>query len=147
MKFRGFEVITEYKDKNIELPERQTKGSAGYDLASAIDFVIEPNKVAIIPTGLKVYMLEDEVVYIYPRSSVATKRGLVMPNSAGIIDSDYYNNPKNEGHIHIALYNISGETINIKKGERLAQAIFSKYLLKDNDDVETTRTGGFGSTN
>ncbi len=116
MKSRGFEIITEYQEKGINIPERQTKGSAGYDLASAVDYTIEPKKVALIPTGLKMYMQEDEVVYIYPRSSVAIKQGLVMPNSAGIIDSDYYNNPKNEGHVHIALYNITDEAIEIKKG-------------------------------
>ena len=146
---RGFEIIGEYLDKGIEIPTRKTKLSAGYDLASATDLIIEPNEMKFVPTGLKAYFENDEVLKIYIRSSMAVKCGLMLINNVGIIDADYYNNEKNEGHIFVPLKNLSDKTILIKKGDRIAQGIFQKYLLADNDNFETgaDRNGGFGSTN
>lgn len=146
---RGFEIISEYSDKNIEIPTRKTTFSAGYDLASAVDVKIEPNEMKLIPTGLKAYMQKDEVLMIYIRSSIAVKCGLMLMNNVGIIDADYYGNNKNEGHIFAPIKNLNNETVFIKKGERIAQGIFQKYLLADNDSFEKgeKRIGGFGSTN
>lgn len=147
MKNRGFEVISTVNKEDVFLPKRATKASAGYDLSSIEEVVIAPKTLAFIKTGLKAYMLEDEVLELYARSSLATKRRLVLMNSVGIIDSDYYNNPKNEGHILIALYNHSNEEQVIGKGERIAQGIFKKYLKTDDDTAVEKRRGGFGSSN
>lgn len=92
-------------------------------------------------------MEKDEVLNIYPRSSLFKKKSLILTNSVGIIDADYYDNHDNEGHILISLYNVGEESVSIQKGERIAQAIFGKYLLADEDDfISGSRLGGFGST-
>ena len=147
MKTRGFEIVTGYEEQVKELPSRQTKSSAGYDLSAIEDVTIDPGQVVLVKTGLKAYMLEDEVLELYIRSSMATKRQLILINSVGIIDSDYYNNPENEGHILIPIYNTSNKPQLIKKGERIAQGIFKKYLKVDHDEEKGKRSGGFGSSN
>lgn len=146
-KVRGFEIISSYVDEDVQLPKRQTEHSAGYDLAAIETVEIKPQTAVLVKTGLKAYMLPDEVLELYIRSSMATKRQLILLNSVGIIDSDYYNNPKNEGHILIPLYNLSNETQVIHKGERIAQGIFKKYLTIDGDVPGGMRLGGFGSSN
>ena len=92
-------------------------------------------------------MADDEVLILANRSSNPGKKGLILANSIGVIDKDYYENPDNDGHIMFAFYNIKDEDIEIKKGECIGQAIFQKYLIADNDSAEGERTGGFGSTN
>ena len=148
-KIRGFEVVKGFEDKEINLPERKTKYSAGYDIEAAEDVIIPSFKKGINPTlvktGIKVYMPDDEVVLLY-NSSNPKKKGLIMANSVGVIDKDYYGNPDNDGHIMFAFYNIKEEDIEIKKGEAIGQALFQKYLITDNDKAEGKRMGGFGST-
>ena len=100
----------------------------------------------LVKTGLKAYMPEDEYLMLCNRSSNPKKKGLVMANSIGIIDSDYYENPDNDGHFMFAFFNIKAEDIEIKKGDVIGQAIFQKYLTVDNDKAEGERVGGFGST-
>lgn len=146
MKTRGFEVISSYADEGIHIPERKTSGSSGYDLEASDDCIIWPHVVTAVPTGLKAYMMDDEYLSIFIRSSLAFKDGLMLANNTGIIDSDYYNNPDNEGHIMVGLYNTSDKPVSIKKGDRIAQGIFMKYLTCDNDCSGGQRTGGFGST-
>lgn len=150
MRSRGFEVIKEYEDKDINLPVRKTKFSAGYDIEAAEDIVIPkfvPGvKPTLIKTGLKAYMEDDEVLYLYNRSSNPKKKGLILANSVGVVDKDYYNNPDNEGHIMFAFFNIKDEDVEIKKGEAIGQGVFAKYLVTDDDNSEGERVGGFGST-
>lgn len=147
MRKRGFEIISTYKDKNINLPSRKTAKSAGYDLEAGTDVLIEAGKTAIIPTGLKAYMLDDEYLGIHIRSSLAFKKHLNLINAQGIIDADYYNNPDNEGHIMIGIINFGTEDVQIKKGMRIAQAIFYNFLTVDDEILDDTiRQGGFGST-
>ena len=148
VKVRGFEICSDYLDKDIHLPVRKTKYSAGYDIECALDTVIPANnKIPIfVPTGIKVYMDDDEVLFLYNRSSNPKKKGLVLANSVGVIDKDYYNNDDNEGHIMFAFYNIKDEDIIIKKGEAIGQGVFSKYLISDDDKATGNRIGGFGST-
>ena len=91
-------------------------------------------------------MQDDEMLLLYNRSSNPKKKGLIMANSVGVIDKDYYENPENDGHFMFAFYNIKEEDIEIKKGEAIGQAIFQKYLVSDDDVAEGERLGGFGST-
>jgi dUTP pyrophosphatase len=144
---RKFEVIQSYLDKDIKIPERATKYSAGYDLASAENITINPGEIKLVPTGLKADMPEDEALFVYPRSSLGIKRRLTMSNNVGVVDKDYYNNAENEGHIMIPIYNFGTEVQVIKKGERIAQGIFQKYGITDNDSAKNLRKGGFGSSN
>jgi len=143
---RGFEIVSFFKDEGINLPQRKTRASAGYDLEAAEDVVLQPGEVKLIPTGVKAFMEEDEVLLIYLRSSLAVKRGLLLANGVGVVDADYYDNPENEGHIMVPLYNPQKQPVIIKKGERIAQGIFTKYLKTDDDQAAAARTGGFGST-
>lgn len=105
---RGFEKVSGYE--YVNLPQRKTKQSAGYDIESAIDDVITPGETKLIPTGLKAYMGENEWMGIYIRSSIAVKYGIVLANSVAVIDSDYYNNPDNwtEGGRDTARYRAIG---------------------------------------
>ncbi len=150
MKIRGFEVVKEYEDKGINLPVRKTKHSAAYDIEAAEKIVLpsfkKGMKPTLIPTGLKAYMQSDEVLLIVPRSSGPKKQGISFPHNVGVVDSDYYDNPDNEGHIFVQCINLKDEDVVIKKGEAVAQAIFQKYLTVDDDNAEGERTGGFGST-
>ncbi len=142
---RGFEKVT-YIEAGV-IPKRGTSKSAGYDFSTIEEIEIKPNSVILIKTGIKSYMMSDEVLQVYVRSSVGFKKNLMLANTVGIIDSDYYNNENNEGHIMIALYNYGKETQFLEKGERIAQGVFSKYLVADNDDNQIQRSGGYGSTN
>lgn len=151
MKTRGFEVVKtenrKFAAETISLPLRGDKGSAGYDFFSNETVDIAPLKQHIFWTDVKSYMLEDEVLKVYIRSSVGIKKGLVLSNGTGIIDSSYYNNPGNDGNIGIAIRNQSGENVRVEKGERIAQGVFEKYLLADEDNVANeARIGGVGST-
>ncbi len=150
-KIRGFEIAKGFEDKNINLPIRKTKYSAGYDIEAAEDVTIPSFKKGtnptLIKTGLKAYMQDDEMLLLYNRSSNPKKKGLILANSVGVVDKDYYGNSDNDGHIMFAFYNIKEEDIEIKKGEVIGQGIFQKYLVTDNDSAEGERMGGFGSTN
>lgn len=141
---RGFEKVSGYE--YVNLPKRKTKQSAGYDIESAVNVVINPGETKLIQTGLKAYMCENEWMGIYIRSSIAVKYGIVLANSVAVIDSDYYNNPDNEGHIMIALMNTSEMPYTVKKGDRIAQGIFHQYYKVDGDSADGDRTGGIGST-
>ena len=146
---RGFEIVDEYKDKGINLPVRKTKFSAGYDVEAAEDVVIPAykfgTKPTLIPTGLKAYCAEDEYYMLVNRSS-GPKKGFVMANSIGIVDSDYYNNESNEGHFYFQYFNFSDKDLEVKKGDVIGQVIFQKYLVTDDDNATGMRAGGFGST-
>lgn len=150
MKIRGFEIASGWEDKEIKLPIRKTANSAAYDLEAAEDIVLpsfeKGMKPTLIPTGLKSYMASDEVLIIVPRSSSPKKQGISFPHSMGVIDSDYYENPDNDGHIFVQVINLKDEDVVIKKGDTVAQAMFQKYLTVDNDNATGERLGGFGST-
>ena len=150
MKQRGFEIAKGWEDKEINLPVRKTKYSAAYDLEAAEETIIPSFKSGmtptLIPTGLKAYMQGDEVLKLFPRSSGPKKQGILFPHSVGIIDKDYYGNEDNDGHLLVQCINIKDEDVIIKKGEAIAQAMFQKYLIIDDDNANGTRTGGFGST-
>ena len=118
-KNRGFEIAKGFEDKNINLPERKTKYSAGYDVEAAEDVIIPSFKKGIKPTlvktGIKAYMKDDEYLMLVNRSSNPGKKGLILANSLGIVDKDYYGNEDNDGHIMFAFFNIKDEDVEIKK--------------------------------
>lgn len=144
---RGFEKVSKYREQAI-LPERQTQHAAGYDFHALETTVLAPQQVTLIPTGVKAYMPETEFLGLYLRSSIAVKKQVVMINSVGIVDADYYNNPDNEGHIYFACYNLSQEAVTITAGERIGQGIFQPFLRTATEEViSQSRQGGFGSTN
>lgn len=154
---RGFEICKGYENKGINLPKRQTKHAVGYDVEAAEDTLVpslfkqvlenaEQIKPTLIKTGVKAYFGEDEVMYLFNRSSGPSKRGLVTANSVGVFECDYYSNPTNDGEILVSVYNFSNQDITVKKGERIAQLVFQKFLIADNDNASGIRQGGFGST-
>lgn len=161
-KIRGFEeVANEHKAyvenvsfhgirktfyPDVELPVRADPRSAGYDFFLPIDVILDPNQRLIVWSNVKAYMQDDEVLKIYPRSSHGNK-GLMLSTTVGIIDASYYSNPKNDGNIGLALYNTAPRSMVLKRGDRIAQGIFTKYLTADNDEVlKATREGGMGSS-
>ena len=147
MMMRGFKIAKGYEDKNIQLPKRSTLKSAGYDFETCEDLTILPHTIELAETGIKAYMQDDEVLKIYPRSSLPKKYGLTIPNNVGIIDADYYNNPDNDGAIFVSLYNFTDQKVFVPKGTRVAQGIFIKYLKAEEDQpLNNHRLGGFGST-
>ncbi len=140
--------LTEKEYNEITLPHRATPQSAGYDFHILEDLTLKPGEIKKVPTAIKANMNSDEVLMIYIRSSLGFKYNMRMCNQTGIIDSDYYNNKDNEGHIFIAIQNEGQETVNLKANDRFAQGIFMKYLTTDNEEeITSTRTGGIGSTN
>ncbi len=132
---------------DLKLPERKTKCSSGYDFYCPRDLIVRAHSSLLIPTGIKVMMDDNMFLALYIRSSMAIKNNLRLVNQVGIIDSDYYNNSDNEGHIMVCLYNDSDEDRKLKKNERIVQGIFQKFYLTDNDNVSNIRMGGIGSTN
>ncbi len=142
---RGFEVAHGFEDKGVKLPKRATILSAGYDFRALSDVTIEPHKTAKVKTGVKAYMMGDEALMLYPRSSMGIKRGINLANGVAVIDADYYNNKDNDGHIIICLYNMTDTQQVIKAGERIAQGVFTKYHTAG-DIPCNVRTGGTGST-
>jgi dUTP pyrophosphatase len=146
MRERGFEVISAFEGQGIHLPVRKTARSAGYDIESAADVVLQPGELCLVPTGLKAFMKDDEFLAIYIRSSMAIKHHLLLVNCTGIIDADYYNNEDNEGHIMVAVRNEGDKPFAIHKGERIAQGIFQPFLKTFDDEAEGLRKGGVGST-
>lgn len=155
---RKFEVIsinqfnkdfkdTDTKYDDIIIPKRSTKFSAGYDFYMPYDLTVKKNEVVLIPTGIKVMLNSDEFLGIYIRSSLGFKYNLRMCNQVGIIDSDYYNNTSNEGHIFVKLKNEGDNDIILKKYDRYVQGIIQKYYIVDNEkEIEDIRVGGIGSS-
>ena len=172
-----FEVVSKYAADDVALPKRATANSAGYDFEVAEDILIEPYrhlqevmanstlyqpytlnsikaitketaaKPTLVPTGIKCKMASDEYLEISVRSSCPLKHWLILANGVGIIDSDYYNNPDNEGEIFFQIINLSAFPIFLKKGDKIGQGIIKKYIITEDDDASGERAGGFGSTN
>ena len=151
VKNRGFEVVDDRyrKHPNIDIqrPKRSTKDSAGYDICTPVEIRIPAGGISeAVQTDIKAYMLDDEVLEIYPRSSLGFKKSLMLINTVGIIDSDYYSNPDNDGNIGFKLKNLTDKEVVIEAGEKIMQGIFNKYLKTDDDNTLEERTGGIGST-
>ena len=122
MKIRGFELVEKYKNETDLLPVRETAHAAGYDLKAAETVTIQPGEIKLVPTGLKAYMQDGEVLYLYDRSS------------------------GNEGLMYGQFINITDKPVTIEKGTRMVQAVFAPFLVADGDNANGKRVGGFGST-
>lgn len=135
---------------NIKIPERKTKFASGYDFVTPVDFDLNPGQRITIPTGIKCYFSEEEAkqyhLQLHVRSSVGIRKGIVLSNSTGIIDGDYYNSEETEGDMLIALWNTGTEYIHFSAGDRIIQGIFVPHGLVADDNTETLRVGGVGST-
>ncbi len=137
--------IAESAYSAIRLPERATSGSAGYDFYAPFAFQAEPGEEIKIPTGIRAYIEPGWVLTLYPRSGLGFKFRLMLNNTVGVIDSDYYYSD-NEGHIHIKLFNGGSRRLEIAAGEAFAQGIFLPFGITQDDSATAKRNGGFGST-
>jgi len=176
---RRFELVDKkfrtLDDVSVCLPIRGTKNSAGYDFVATKDLIIPPQETVTFKTDVKAFMQPDEMLIIDIRSSLGIKKDLMISNTLGIIDSDFYDNPDNGGNILIALRNLKpafkilgtkplrigtetfwipeiedlqiANTVKIQAGEQVAQGIFVKFLEADNCNSDVVRGGGIGSTN
>jgi dUTP pyrophosphatase len=131
---------------DLPLPSRQTPGAAGYDVASAeADFVLEPGERKAVATGLVFELPEGMEMQVRPRSGLALRHGLTLPNAPGTIDPDY------RGELQVILQNGGAEPVTIRRGERIAQLVFAHFAapaLRETDSLAATARGegGFGST-
>jgi len=171
---RGFAVAKGWKTKGVNIPQRQTTNAAGYDFECAEEVVIPSIWTQIISklmfrtpwdkkdstdmekgitpvlvhTGVKSFMGEDEGLFLYTRSSNPLKNFLLLGNGVGVVDSDYFENPKNDGEIMFQFLNFGIKPKTIKKGDRIGQGVFKNFLKADNNiPVDQQRKGGHGSTN
>ena len=182
-----FEKVSKFADVDINLPQRKTAESAGYDMEVAEDTLIpsyhnlirvmkdvvspfvafedgqiQPRalnlndvanltkllktKPTLVSTGMKCKLDPGTYLELSVRSSCPLKYWLIMGNSVGIIDADYYNNPDNEGEIFFQMINLSPFDIVLKKGDIIGQGIIKPYLTTEDDSASGERMGGFGST-
>lgn len=133
--------------ESIRLPQRATKGSAGYDFYAPTDIVLQPGEGARVFTGIRVEMDESWALTCYPRSGLGFKFRMQLDNTVGIIDSDFFYSD-NEGHIQAKITNDSrtGKTLTIPAGTGFMQGIFLEYGVTVDDDASALRNGGLGST-
>ena len=198
-----FEKVSKFANVDINLPQRKTADSAGYDMEVAEDIIVPPydeinysmkmalvksflqlgfseeeyieqkeanrlaeeivntpktldevatitkrldTKPTLVSTGMKCQLDPGTYLELSVRSSAPLKYWLVLANSVGVIDADYYNNPDNEGEIFFQIINLSPFPIQLKKGDIIGQGIFKEYLTTEDDAAGGERTGGFGST-
>ena len=146
---RYFEIVKDKFRKNqgeIKLPTRATTNSAGYDFYSPINITIKPDESVMVWSDIKAHMYYDNALIIIPRSSMG-KQPIMIANTVGLIDNDYYGNEDNDGNIGFRLLNLGKTPYEIKVGDRIGQGIFIKYGTVKDDNTISKRSGGFGSTN
>lgn len=133
-------------DPSVPVPKYETPGSAGFDLAASADLTIEPGQIALVPTGLVIEVPAGHFLGIFARSSTPLKRGLVVANGVGVVDSDYCG-PEDE--IRVQVMNVTRAPVEIRRGDRLAQGVvipFARVDWEDTDAPARPSRGGFGST-
>lgn len=144
---RRFEWIPGFVSEGLSLPRRQTGRAAGYDLPLGADVTIPAGEIVLAPTGVRAVCPPGEFLAIFPRSSLAQKKRLILANGVGVIDADYYDNPDNAGHILLPLWNLGPQDVFLARGERVAQAVFLAHRTVDDESPPGgARTGGFGSS-
>ena len=145
---RFFEIVKDEFRKNegeVKLPTRATQHSAGYDFYSPVEVTIQPNESVLIFTDIKAHMYYDNALMLIPRSSMG-KHPVMIANTIGLIDCDYYNNTDNDGNIGFRLLNLGSTPYEIKVGDRIGQGVFIKYGTVKDDQATAIRSGGYGST-
>jgi dUTP pyrophosphatase len=131
---------------DLPLPTRATPGSAGYDVRSAEpDFVLPPGAIRAVSTGLEMELPEGMECQVRPRSGLAARHGILVPNAPGTIDPDY------RGELKVLLLNAGQEEVVLARGERIAQLVFARFEAPAVQEVEELSAtirgeGGFGST-
>jgi len=133
------------RDPSVPLPTYGTPGAAGFDLAAGEDVEVPPRQIRLIGTGLVVKVPEGYFLAIFARSSTPLKRGLMVANGVGVIDSDYCG-PNDE--VKIQVINVSEQPVIVRRGERIAQGIVlpaPRAQFVEGDAADSSR-GGFGST-
>lgn len=134
--------------KTLKKPFRATKNAVCYDCFSPIDIEIPPQSTRLVFINFKAYCNEDEGFFLASTSGLG-KKGIILANGIGIIESDYADNETNDGNIGFLLHNLNKEPYYFKAGDKIGQIFFMKYLITDDDAESNTnakRTGGFGST-
>ena len=137
--------------EGAKLPVRGSASAAGYDLYACLDgdqeLTIPPHSTAMLPTGLSFALPEGTFGAVVARSGLASKQGLRPANCLGVIDSDYAHSD-NEGHIFMRMTNDNreGKGLRVPAGTAFAQGVFLPYGITVDDDVQTVRNGGLGST-
>lgn len=145
---RYFEVVKDEFRKNegeIKLPIRATEHSVAYDFYSPINVTIQPKEMVLIWTDVKAHMYHDNALLLNVRSSMGNQP-IMIANTQGWVESDYCDNPKNDGNIGFNLFNLGDTPYEIKKGDRIGQGMFIKRLITKDDNTTTKREGGFGSS-
>lgn len=149
---RGFEPVPyehlqmHTRQEYVKLPERGSKSAAGYDFVTPVGLRIAPGAKVFFWTDVCAYMQEGEVLLLDVRSSAGTKKDVMLSNTIGVVDVDYYHNPKNGGNIGISLRNNSTEVVTFEVNERVVQGIFVPFLPADDGNTDEERKGGFGSS-
>ncbi len=131
---------------SISLPRYESDGAAAFDLAASADTIIQPGQVALVPTGLVIEVPAGMFLGIFARSSTPLKRGLMVANGVGVVDSDYCG-PGDE--VKIAVLNFSPSPVHVAAGDRIAQGILlpaPRVVWEEADTITTDSRGGFGST-
>lgn len=132
--------------EGIPMPKRSSVGSAGYDIHTPYGFTLKPGEEVKVPTGLKCRMNDGWFLMAVPRSGLGFKYYTRLANTVGIIDASYYNNVDNEGHMFVKLRNEGTKDLVVEKYDRICQMIFVPYGITEDDNVNTERIGGFGSS-
>jgi dUTP pyrophosphatase len=129
----------------VPLPSYQTAGAAGFDLAASADLVVPPGEIRLVPTGLVIEVPAGHFLGIFARSSTPLKRGLIVANGVGVLDSDYCG-PEDE--VRIQVMNVTETPVSISRGDRLAQGLILSFVRADWREADASRPsrGGFGST-
>lgn len=140
------EIQLKLLDEDLPEPRYQHKGDAGFDLLSRIDMTIEPGERAMLPTGIAVAIPNGYAGFVLPRSGLASRHGIALVNSPGLIDSGY------RGEISIVMINTDkSEPFQVRRGDRIAQMVVQRVeearLVRVAELDQTQRgAGGFGST-
>lgn len=131
--------------EKTRLPENATEGSVGYDFFSPEEFILFPGEKRMLWTDVKVHLRRDETLLLSPRSSVGIKKDLMLSNTIGTIDPDYFGSKDNDGNIGINLFNYGPQSQHIMHGDRIAQGTVFR-VVRDKTTINKKRAGGIGST-
>jgi dUTP diphosphatase len=131
---------------DVPLPAYETAGAAAFDLAAADEVVVAAGGVAVVPTGLVVEVPKGMFLGIFARSSTPFKRGLMVANGVGVVDSDYCG-PADE--VKVAVMNFTDAPVTVQRGDRIAQGIFlaaPRVTWEETTELRSESRGGFGAT-